>query len=712
MPRDNSDLLPLFAAAGEKYGIDPTLLMAVAKQESGLNPNTPDSYQGAQGLMQILPSTARGLGITNPRDPAQAIPAAAAYLREGFDKTGTPEGAIMYYHGGPDTRQWGPKTRAYLPAVAGHYANMKKQEPDPYADIYKEFSGALQSQTDKPAAAVPDSKGDPYGALYKEFSQALSEPQKLPTEESPEDAGQRSIAANVMTPPQSTARGGEDTYLSRSWEGLKKAGQTLPGYIGGQIAKTPGQIATNAGQAYEMAKAGISDISQGSLLPSGMPSLAIQPGGPTGGFNSVPYPDTPPSSNFNPGGLLGTALGVVGVPGSLVSGPARTLVGEPVTQATGSQRLGAGAEAAANVIGGQLALGGARMPGGAADPETLRLAQAADAWGIPVRASQISTNPLVRKTDQMVGIIPGSGQGAQRAAQTSGFTRAVSNTFGEDTPQITRRTLETAQDRIGGVMNDVEGRTTVVLDQPMIDRFANLEGRLRQALGPDDPNYRKIAAQLDDIFSKAAANNGTLPGESWKALTTHKSPLNLLADASDATLSRPASEILDTLRDGIQRSAAPGDAEAYARARFQYKNMKTVEPLVTKGTPGEISPALLRGRVDAQFDPRRAGPLGDLADIGQRFMRAPPDSGTPYGTLVLNALTEAPGKVAAGLVAGGGLGGHLLGFGPSELLQGAAGAAAAGLTARGVTSLLNNPLYRQWLLRRAPGTGNEIINPP
>ena len=42
-----------------------------------------------------------------------------AYLREGYDKTGNWIDALHYYHGGPDRRQWGPKTRAYSRSVIG-----------------------------------------------------------------------------------------------------------------------------------------------------------------------------------------------------------------------------------------------------------------------------------------------------------------------------------------------------------------------------------------------------------------------------------------------------------------------------------------------------------------------------------------------------------------------------------------------------------------
>lgn len=175
---DNS-LDPLFYTAGQGTGIDPLLLRALSHVESGVNPNVRDSYQGAQGLMQMLPATAASMGAANPRDPSQAIPAAAKYLAEGFDKTGSVEGALRYYHGGPDQRQWGPKTQAYVGKVAAAYAALKgkdvaakKQQDDPYADLIKEYGGApAAAPVAGPSASAPAAApADPYGDLVREFS--------------------------------------------------------------------------------------------------------------------------------------------------------------------------------------------------------------------------------------------------------------------------------------------------------------------------------------------------------------------------------------------------------------------------------------------------------------------------------------------------------------------------------------------------------------
>jgi soluble lytic murein transglycosylase-like protein len=69
---------PQFAAAEQQYGLPAGMLAAVAQQESGGNTQAISSA-GAQGLMQLMPSTAAGMGV-DAFDPSQAIQAAARIL--------------------------------------------------------------------------------------------------------------------------------------------------------------------------------------------------------------------------------------------------------------------------------------------------------------------------------------------------------------------------------------------------------------------------------------------------------------------------------------------------------------------------------------------------------------------------------------------------------------------------------------------------------
>jgi soluble lytic murein transglycosylase-like protein len=71
----------IVAEASEKYKVDPHLLHAVIKQESSFNPKA-ISPKGAKGLMQLLESTAKSLGVQNIFDPRENILAGAKYLRQ------------------------------------------------------------------------------------------------------------------------------------------------------------------------------------------------------------------------------------------------------------------------------------------------------------------------------------------------------------------------------------------------------------------------------------------------------------------------------------------------------------------------------------------------------------------------------------------------------------------------------------------------------
>jgi hypothetical protein len=116
----------LFAQAGAKHGVDPTLLALVAERESGFNPAAV-SPAGAQGLMQLMPGTARGLGVTDPFDPALAIDGAARLLRGNLDAFGTVDKALAAYNaGGGNVRRYGgvppfPETQRYVQWITARY---------------------------------------------------------------------------------------------------------------------------------------------------------------------------------------------------------------------------------------------------------------------------------------------------------------------------------------------------------------------------------------------------------------------------------------------------------------------------------------------------------------------------------------------------------------------------------------------------------------
>jgi soluble lytic murein transglycosylase-like protein len=117
----------LFQAAGARYDVDPELLALVAQKESGFNPSAVSSA-GARGLMQLMPATARSLGVADPFDPAQAIDGAARLLRGHLDAFGNvPEALAAYNAGGGAVRKYGgvppyAETQRYVQWITDRYA--------------------------------------------------------------------------------------------------------------------------------------------------------------------------------------------------------------------------------------------------------------------------------------------------------------------------------------------------------------------------------------------------------------------------------------------------------------------------------------------------------------------------------------------------------------------------------------------------------------
>ncbi|WP_431029249.1 lytic transglycosylase domain-containing protein [Lysinibacillus sp. LZ02] len=88
-------------AAAAKYNIPTKLIESVIKQESGFKPNAISSA-GAIGLMQLMPSTAKFLGVTDATDPTQNIMGGTKYLRQMLDKfNGDISLALAAYNAGP-----------------------------------------------------------------------------------------------------------------------------------------------------------------------------------------------------------------------------------------------------------------------------------------------------------------------------------------------------------------------------------------------------------------------------------------------------------------------------------------------------------------------------------------------------------------------------------------------------------------------------------
>lgn len=91
----------LIQRASERYGVDPSLIKGMMCKESHFNPNA-RSGAGARGLLQMMPATARGLGVKNPANPEQNVMAGTRYMSELLQKyNGDERLALAAYNAGP-----------------------------------------------------------------------------------------------------------------------------------------------------------------------------------------------------------------------------------------------------------------------------------------------------------------------------------------------------------------------------------------------------------------------------------------------------------------------------------------------------------------------------------------------------------------------------------------------------------------------------------
>jgi soluble lytic murein transglycosylase-like protein len=134
-----TDVRALAIAAAQRHGLDPNLVLAVVAVESGFQPDAV-SHKGAQGLMQLMPGTAKDLGVTDAMDPAQNLDGGTRYLRMLIAKYNGDVGrALAAYNAGPE-------------AVKRHGGVPPYRETHHYIDrVLKRYESARAKGSEKPS---------------------------------------------------------------------------------------------------------------------------------------------------------------------------------------------------------------------------------------------------------------------------------------------------------------------------------------------------------------------------------------------------------------------------------------------------------------------------------------------------------------------------------------------------------------------------------
>lgn len=666
----------LINAASAKYGVDPDLPRAMMQQESRGNPNAV-SRVGASGLMQLMPATAKELGVTNIFDPAQNIDGGVRYLSQLLGKYGDVEKAVQAYNMGPgafDKYQAGERklpgeTADYLGKVSTNFANLKKgimpqQQPTQNTEFADAFWGSAPSQPKADtsfadafwgAPAMPAGKAAPMPAQAQPVA-AQTAPQQLaqvtPQGQPVPGAFTMGVGDVVKGGVQSLAHG-----IGALAERYPNAARALNFLTGGDInadvaadfrrgtPQVDAQIAQQerAYQAQRPADAGIDWARLGGNVAGAAPLAALTPG-----MRGASLVDRAVL------GTIGAGFGTIAAP---ITDETRPFAEQKKEQLALAAALGGAAPAVTAGIGGAVR--------GVTDPVRQRLAAA----GVQMTPGQILGGALQR-TEEKLTSVPVLGdfiKGAQRRSLDS-FNRATYNSALEplgtaipDNVATGSEAVNHVRRAIGNVYQGIQPRASFVADQNFATDLAAVRNELAQ-------NAPGALAQFDNIVQNqitAKLRNNAMNGDQWgntRSTITRIARDRLIGNSTpdDRVLASALDDLGDAVNAAVGRASPPDVLPTLGRANAawaQYKQIERAAGSVGASnnanvfTAAQFANAVRRGSTSAQRATNtglNAQLAGDAADVlGAKY----PDSGTvgrsllTLGTGALAGQTVAPGVV-------------------------------------------------------------------
>lgn len=298
-------------------------------------------------------------------------------------------------------------------------------------------------------------------------------------------------------------------------------------------------------------------------------------------------------------------------------------------------------------------------------------ATAKNKFGIDLSIDQIAPSKVRDTVQKISQNIPGSGVDAFQEKQTTQWMRGVAKTLGEDADNLAPEVIQKYLKRAGTDFESALANKTITFEQKDINALADVAAMAKRKVstGLADVVQNNVDDVLDNLSKFSVKNGGRrdVPGEKLASLRSQ-----LLADlpSIEGGARQQVAKIIDKIDEVVDRALSPAEVKKLANARLQWRNFRTLEPLLEKSPDGMINPTQLMQKVASskyiKASRKKVGEddLVDLARIGKQFLPKKGGSDTAQkligagavGSLGTLALTNPPAAlaIAAKLAVGAG----------------------------------------------------------
>ena len=273
-------------------------------------------------------------------------------------------------------------------------------------------------------------------------------------------------------------------------------------------------------------------------------------------------------------------------------------------------------------------------------------------FGIELRLDQISDS-RVRSTVQKVGQeIPFSGDVAFETAQRSDFTKAIAKTIGQKSDDLSPEVILKFRKDVGEKFDSVLKGKQITVPDNIMQQLNDIKTEARRTI---ETGLADVVDTNADILIKEIQEGAIKTGEKLASTRSEMMKAATIAKGGSGDLIGKIVDVLDNIAD---KNLSVAEVASLNEAKRQWRNFKTIQPLLEKSVDGSINPTELLTRVkanpfmDASKIPDGVDDLVDLARGGKRFLAKKGGSDTAQKQVLTKLITGTTAGGAAGATLG------------------------------------------------------------